>query len=217
MMKQIKRFALVFVFSGLMLAPAWGQAGSEVRDPNSQMTGGPKHSEQSKRPDEGANKQDNKSSGLPAADRKFLTQAAQGGQAEVELGQLAAQRASDEAVKQFGQRMVQDHSKANDELKSLAEDKGVQLPTGLSAKDQALKDKLSKLSGRQFDVQYMQAMVKDHQHDVAEFKKESQSAKDQDVKTFAGKTLPTLEDHLNQAQSDLGKLGGPQKGGTSAQ
>jgi putative membrane protein len=146
-----------------------------------------------------------------------LTQAAQGGQAEVELGQLAAQKASDEAVKQFGQRMVQDHSKANDELKSLAEAKGVQLPTGLSAKDQALKDKLSKLSGRQFDVQYMQAMVKDHQHDVAEFKKESQSAKDQDVKTFAGKTLPTLEDHLNQAQSDLGKLGGSQKGGTSAQ
>lgn len=137
---------------------------------------------------------------LSAADKNFVMKAAQGGMAEVELGQLATQNAKSDEVKQFGQRMVDDHTKANDQLKQVAQQKGVTLPTDLSAKDKAEKDRLSKLQGEQFDKAYMQHMVMDHKKDVAEFKKESTSAKDSDVKNFAAQTLPTLEDHLKQAQ-----------------
>ena len=135
------------------------------------------------------------------ADRKFVKDAAQGGMAEVELGQLAAEKASSDDVKKFGQRMVDDHSKANEDLKQLATKKGVHVPQQLSAKDKATKARLSKLSGEQFDKAYMANMVRDHKKDVAEFRRETESAKDPDVKNFAASTLPTLEDHLKQAQS----------------
>lgn len=135
-----------------------------------------------------------------AADQKFIMEAAKGGMAEVELGKLAADKASSDQVKQFGQRMVTDHGKANDELKSIAGGKNITLPSDLDAKDKALRDRLSKLSGAQFDRAYMQAMVRDHRKDVNEFKRESTSGKDADVKAFASKTLPTLEEHLKLAQ-----------------
>ena len=138
---------------------------------------------------------------VPAADKAFMKKAAQGGLAEVQLGQLATQNASDPAVKQFGQRVVDDHTKANDQLKSLAQQKGVTLPTDLNAKDQATKARLEKLHGAAFDRAYMNDMVKDHTKDVAEFRHESQAAKDSDVKQFAAQTLPTLQDHLKQAKS----------------
>jgi len=138
---------------------------------------------------------------LNMADRKFVKDAAHGGMAEVELGQLAAEKASSDDVKKFGQRMVDDHSKANDDLKQLATKKGVHVPQQLSAKDKATKARLSKLSGEQFDKAYMANMVRDHKKDVAEFRRETESAKDPDVKNFAASTLPTLEDHLKQAQS----------------
>jgi putative membrane protein len=141
------------------------------------------------------------SSQLSAADQNFVKKAAQGGMAEVELGKLATQKASSDDVKKFGQRMVDDHSKANDQLKQIAGNKGVSLPTDLDAKDQALKDRLSKLDGEQFDRAYMKNMVHDHTKDVSEFRKESTSAKDSDLKSFASQTLPTLEDHLKQAKS----------------
>jgi putative membrane protein len=145
------------------------------------------------------------SSQLSASDKKFLKEAADGGLAEVELGQLAAEKASSSEVKKFGQRMVDDHSKVNDELKQLAASKGVDLPQEPSAKHKATKARLSKLSGQQFDKAYMDDMVKDHKQDVAEFRRESKFAKDPDVKNFAAKTLPTLEDHLKEAQSIAGK------------
>jgi putative membrane protein len=137
---------------------------------------------------------------LSPADKQFVKKAAEGGMDEVELGQLATQNAKSDEVKQFGQRMVDDHSKANDQLKQVAEQKGVTLPTKLSPKDQAEKDRLSKLKGEQFDRAYMQHMVMDHKKDVAEFKKESTSAKDPEVKNWAAQTLPTLESHLKQAE-----------------
>ncbi len=96
--------------------------------------------------------------------------------------------------------MVDDHSKANDELKTLAQNKNITLPTDLDAKHKALRDRLSKLQGAQFDKAYMQAMVQDHKQDVSEFRHESTSGTDPDVKSFAAKTLPTLEDHLKLAQ-----------------
>ena len=134
------------------------------------------------------------------ADQTFVKKAAAGGMAEVELGKLAQQKGTSAEVKTFGQRMVDDHSKANDELKSIAQTKNITLPTDLSAKDKALRDRLEKLSGAAFDRAYMQAMLKDHREDVNEFRHESTAGSDPDVKQFAAKTLPTLEDHLKLAQ-----------------
>ncbi len=138
--------------------------------------------------------------GMTMTDQTFLKKAAQGGLAEVELGQLAVQKASSDQVKQFGQRMVDDHSKANDQLKQVAEQEHVKLPTKPDAKDLATKARLEKLSGKEFDQAYMSDMVKDHKKDVAEFEKESKSATDPNVKSFAEQTLPTLREHLAQAQ-----------------
>src|SRR5262249_19458122 len=138
--------------------------------------------------------------GAMSADQSFVTEAADGGMAEVELGQLAAEKALNEEVKKFGQRMVTDHSKANNDLHQIAAQKRVALPFSISGKEKTTKDRLSKLSGAEFDKAYMTEMVSDHQKDVAAFKNESTNGKDPDVKDFATKTLPTLEDHLKQAQ-----------------
>ena len=141
------------------------------------------------------------------SDTLFVKHAAKGGLAEVELGQLAADHASSEEVKKFGQRMVTDHGKANDELKSLAQQKNITLPTEIDAADKALHDRLSKLSGAAFDRAYMQHMLADHRKDVNEFKHESTAGKDPDVKAWASKTLPTLEEHLKQAQDTTKAVG----------
>ncbi len=138
--------------------------------------------------------------GAMSSDQKFVHEAAVGGMAEVELGKLAEQNASNDEVKSFGKRMVDDHSKANDELKTLAQHKNITLPSELDAKNKALRDRLAKLHGAQFDKAYMQAMVQDHRKDVSEFRHESTSGADADVKSFAAKTLPTLEEHLKLAQ-----------------
>src|SRR4051812_39822143 len=140
------------------------------------------------------------------SDHGFVTKAAQGGLAEVKLGTLATQKASSPDVKQFGQQMVDDHSKANDELKQLASSKGITLPTDTDASHQAKYDRLSKLSGADFDKAYMKEMVSDHRTDVYEFRRESEHGSDPDVKAWAGKTLPTLEHHLQMAESTDAKV-----------
>jgi putative membrane protein len=155
---------------------------------------------QSNPPSTNDNMQASANGGVSASDRKFMDKAAQGGMAEVELGQLAEQNGQSENVKAFGKRMVDDHSKANDQLKQLAAQKGVSLPSSLDAKDQAVKDKLSKLQGAAFDKAYMKDMVADHKQDVAEFKHESMAAHDPELKSWAGQTLPTLESHLQEAE-----------------
>ena len=142
------------------------------------------------------------SAALSSGDRKFIEEAARGGVAEVELGKLAAQKASSPEVKQFGQRMVDDHSKANDKLQQLASQKGVNVPNEMDAVSKREYDKLQKLSGASFDQEYIKAMVKDHHKDVKDFQKEEKSAKDAELKTFVSTTLPTLEQHLKLAESD---------------
>lgn len=134
-------------------------------------------------------------------DRTFIRKAAEGGLAEVELGQLAQQKAQSPEVKQFGERMATDHAKANQELKNVASNEGVPLPNKLDAKDAATKARLEKLSGAEFDRAYMRDMVTDHTKDVREFEREASSAKDPAVKNFAAQTLPTLQDHLKQAKN----------------
>lgn len=141
----------------------------------------------------------------------FAKEAAMGGMAEVDLGQLAASKAESADVKQFGQRMVDDHGKANDELKSWASQKKVTLPAELGAKHKAEHAKLEKLSGAAFDRAYMAAMVADHNKDVAAFMRESKTAKDPDLKAFAGKTLPTLQEHQKMAKDINAKVAGAAK------
>lgn len=132
---------------------------------------------------------------LQRTDRNFVTKAAEGGRMEFELGQLAQGRASSDAVKQFGQRMVEDHGAANQELVQLAENKGMKLDDKTPKPDR-LMERLSKLQGPDFDREYVKAMVKDHKQDVAEFKRMHSGAVDPNLKAWVDKTLPTLEDHL---------------------
>jgi putative membrane protein len=133
-------------------------------------------------------------------DRAFMTEAAAGGMAEVEMGRLAATKATSAAVKRFGRRMVTDHSKANAELKRLAKRKGVNLPTDLTAEQKADTDKLSNLSGAEFDREYMTMMVADHDKDVSAFEAKAGNAADRDLKRFVVKTLPTLKMHQKMAK-----------------
>jgi len=134
------------------------------------------------------------------ADQTFIHTAAMDGMAEVEHGRLAAQNALQDDVKQFGQRMVDDHSKAGDELKGLASKKNATLPTELDAKHKAMQDKLAKMKGADFDRAYMAHMVTAHQQAVALFEKESKGGTDAEVKAWAAKTLPTLQEHLKMAR-----------------
>ena len=146
------------------------------------------------------------SASVSDADKAFMANAAQGGMAEVNLGQMAATKAASNDVKDFGNRMVNDHSKANEELKQLSAGKGVTLPTDVDAASKKTADELSKKTGKAFDKAYMSAMVKDHEKDVAEFQKESTAAQDPDLKNWVTKTLPTLQDHLKMAKQINAKL-----------
>jgi putative membrane protein len=138
---------------------------------------------------------------LDNADRKFLSEAAVTGLAEVKLGQLAQKQAASEDVKKFGQRMVDDHSKINGELTKLAQQKGLTLAQQtLDKKHQDQVDKLSKLGGAEFDKRYMSEMVDEHQKDVDAFEKASKEAKDAAVKQFAANHLQMLRDHLASAK-----------------
>jgi putative membrane protein len=140
------------------------------------------------------------------ADTDFMTKAAQGGMAEVELGKLAAAKAQNAEVKQFAQKMVADHGKANDELKALAGEKNFSMPVRLDAKHQSVVDKLNGLSGAEFDKAYVDAMLADHEEDVALFKSEADGGKDADVKAWAGKTLPSLQMHLDMIKGIKAKM-----------
>jgi putative membrane protein len=145
-------------------------------------------------------------SSLSDADKQFVMKAANGGMAEVAGGQTASQKATNADVKTFGQRMVTDHSKANDELKQLATTKGLALPSAPDAEHQKKLDALSSKTGKAFDKAYMDDMVKDHEEDVAEFQKESTSAQDPDLKNWVTKTLPTLQEHLRMAKDTQKKV-----------
>jgi putative membrane protein len=138
-------------------------------------------------------------------DEKFVRDAAAGGMMEVELGHMAAERAASAEVKAFGQRMVTDHGRANQQLMQLATSKGMTLARDLPAHMQAERDHLARLSGAEFDRMYMQHMLQDHKKDVAEFEKEAEKGTDSALRTFAQQTLPTLREHLTLAESLAGQ------------
>src|ERR1700704_2918254 len=131
-----------------------------------------------------------------SSDQDFVTKAAQGNSAEVELGKIVAAKSKNPSVKQFAQMMVKDHTTALNELQELAQSKNLNFNDDLPDDAKALQAKLSSETGKQLDKDYMDSMVEDHQKDVQEFKDQSQNAKDADVKQWASKTLPTLQKHL---------------------
>lgn len=144
---------------------------------------------------------------LRSLDKAFAISAAQGGIAEVKMGRLAAEKASAPDVKAFGQQMVDDHTKANDQLASVVKQEYMILPSDLTAKDEAMYNRLAKLSGVAFDKAYVADMLKDHDADVKEFQKEVRRGKDPNIKNFAEQTLPVLQEHLEKIKSIHSKLG----------
>ena len=133
-------------------------------------------------------------------DREFVNKAATGGLAEVELGRIAAQRAARPSVRSFGERMVTDHGRSSEQLASLARSKGIEVPTALEPSQQAVRDRLSSLSGNDFDRDYMSEMVRDHTEDIALFERAAETSTDPDLKAWATRSLPMLREHLALAR-----------------
>lgn len=141
---------------------------------------------------------------LTKDEQDLMTKAAQGGLAEVSLGQTAAQKATNPDVKSFAQKMVADHGKANDQLKQVATSKGFTLPTDTDAEHKAVVDKIDAQSAAKFDKAYMDAMVKDHDKTVKELEGASSKVKDPDLKSWLDQTLPVVKQHQSMAH-DLDK------------
>lgn len=159
----------------------------------------------------GAQKMDKKGSmgQLTSQDGKFVMDAAADGMMEVEMGRVAAQKAANADVKAFAQRMVTDHGKANQRLMQVASQAGATLPTTLPADKRQEMDKMTRLSGAEFDRMYMGHMLKGHKKDVAEFEKQAAKSDNSSVQSFARETLPTLREHYKMAQDIATKVGAP--------
>jgi putative membrane protein len=142
---------------------------------------------------------------VSSQDIQFVHDAASAGMLEVQLGRYAMQTSRNNDIKKFGQEMVDDHSKANDELKGIAADKAIDIPHELNDEDKGVFDRLETLHEADFDKAYAAQMVKDHEKAIAAFKKESSDGSDSALKNFADKTLPILQHHLEMAQ-DLNKM-----------
>jgi putative membrane protein len=218
--RQLIKTAHVWALTALLALGLWaiaGKAGIVMQNQNSnQNSNGNSNSNmqnanRTQNDNRSANRNTGGGMGAPAGmssqDHKFVMEAAMGGLMEVELGRVAAQRGTSEAVKQFGQRMVDDHSKANEELMSLASSKGMTLPTTLDEKHQKDVTKLSGMSGAEFDRAYAKEMLSDHTKDVREFERQSTRGGDPDIRAFAAKTLPTLQEHLQMARALPGNEG----------
>ena len=133
-------------------------------------------------------------------DQRFMKEAAQAGSAEVQMGRLAAQKGQSQEVRQLGQRLVQDHSKANQELKLLAAQKSITLPTDLPTEHEAMLSHLKSLEGAEFDQAFKKHAIEAHQKAIEKFQTAAQQSTDSDVKALAQKTLPVLQQHLKIAQ-----------------
>jgi putative membrane protein len=150
---------------------------------------------------------------VSSSDRKFAMTAAMGGMAEVETARLALTKASSDAVKQYAQKMIDDHTAANAELMGIASSKGITLPSAPDAKHRAMMAKMERLSGEAFDREYvMMAGHKDHQKMEKLFRDESMRGRDADLKAFAAKTLPVVQQHLQMARELHTQTAGDMKG-----
>jgi putative membrane protein len=138
---------------------------------------------------------------IAEADQKFVEKAAQASIAEIDLGELAQEKAQSDEVKQFAQRMVQDHGKANEQLEEIAKNKGAVIPTEAGEDHSKIRAELGELEGEEFDQRYMAAMAEEHQKAVDLFQSQAEQGEDEELKSFAEQTLPTIKEHLSMAQS----------------
>jgi putative membrane protein len=146
---------------------------------------------------------------LSSKDRTFVMQAGQLSMMEVELGRLAVERGSSPGVKQYGQEMVEEHTRANQELMQLAMQKKVELPTEMSTQNTALMERLSGLSGKSFDAAYKQAMIDSHKQAIALFQAQSKQGQDPQLKAWATQKLPNLQAHLQMVNQMLADTSQP--------
>jgi putative membrane protein len=147
------------------------------------------------------------------ADRDFVKEALQGGMAEVQMGQLALQKSNNDQVKQFAQKMVDDHTKMGEQMKPIAQQLGVKEPAGPSKKDKETIAKLQNLNGNAFDKAYVQTMLKDHKHDEMAFKREADMGSDPNVKQAASQGEQVISTHLQLIQQIAKSQGVTGKGG----
>lgn len=140
-------------------------------------------------------------SGLSSSDQNFVSEAAKGNRAEVELGKLMQAKAVNPGVKQFAQQMVHDHTDALNQLQQLAQSKNISLPGGIPDDAQDLQQKLSKDRGVTADKEYVTGMVEDHQKDVKEFQDAAQNLTDPDLKKWANQMVPILQEHLQKVEN----------------
>jgi len=152
---------------------------------------------------------------LTRSERDLVNALAQGNIAEIQLGNLAKKKASNKAVKDFGARMAADHTVLDQQLKQWASGNNVQLPTTMTAEEQSSYNKMAKLSGKEFDREYMRMMLEDHHTDVSELQQTALHSKNVAIKGLATRTLPILQNHLLIAQNVAGSLGLSPKPGLS--
>ncbi|HKR12153.1 MAG TPA: DUF4142 domain-containing protein [Pyrinomonadaceae bacterium] len=222
--KELIRSGQIVALAVLLACGIWvgGKAAMRMRTPhtnqNQNQNSNSNTENRSENRNTGGNRNSRSATGeqtgmrnMSSQDRNFIMDAAMGGMMEVELGRMAAQQGASDAVKQFGQRMVDDHSQANTELMSIASSKGITLPAELDPKHREHVTKLSGMSGAEFDRAYVKMMVSDHEKDVSEFEKQSTKGADPELKAFASKTLPTLQQHLQMARA----LPGAQRGNSN--
>lgn len=158
---------------------------------------------------------DDKKAGMPhkahdamkGSDGGFVKHAAEGGMMEVEAAKVAAEKASNPDVKEFAEKLRNDHDEANKKLASIAETKNISIPSKLNPEHQKKVEELMQKNGADFDRTYVQMMIKDHPKDISLFERQAKTGKDPELKAFANDTLPTLRSHLKTAQDLQGKLG----------
>ena len=154
----------------------------------------------------GSNTPSSNYSNTAAQPESFWTAAADGGLAEVVMGKIAARKSQDPEVKKFAQMMVRDHSKANNELAALAAKQKITLPTDIGPRNKSTIDELNRLTGADFDREYVQAMVDDHETDIQLFEDQADDELDTRAKAFAAKTLPVLRRHLEAIKAIQAKM-----------
>ena len=227
--QQLIRSAHVWVLTVLIAFGLWAIAGkagirNQSQNSNQNQNGNSNTGNSNRTQNDNANRSQNRNDNtratgeragmgnLRSRDQKFVMDAAMANMMEIEAGRMATQQGASEQVKQFGQRMVDDHTAAGTELATLASSKGITLPTAIDDKHRNDVTKMSSMSGAGFDRAFSKMMLKDHAKAVDLFEKQSTKGTDADLKAFAAKTLPTLQEHLQMARS----LPGNQKGNSNS-
>jgi len=212
-MKAIRMWNLA-VAAALCCSPMLAQApggggGGQMQQPNQSGAGNSPSSmdQQQQMATSGANGMNTG----PAVDKAFVKKALEGNIGEIEMGKLALQKSSDDQVKQFAQRMVDDHGKMQEQLKPAAEQMGVKVPDGPSKGQMKSMDKMKALSGDAFDQAYIKDMVKDHKSDDSDFKLEAQSTQNPQLKQLVTESDQTIQSHLQQIEQIAKSKGTTQK------